>query len=167
MLCNYSFVTSILGKALHIPSFSETRSPWTVWPFGVIPEQGKCVKIFLFVLMSSTKWKWWFLSSTKIFYYSWAAQNFIICFFHCPKLADSGLQKLNSRAAWNVWFSEGVVCFLSFLCRSSPGFDPKMDIPEQHKIKTSFMSSTKLNTWKHFDNNKNLCSIAAQNPKTY
>jgi hypothetical protein len=33
-----------------------------------------------------------FLSST----------NFFICFFHCPKLADSGLQKLNSRAAQNA-----------------------------------------------------------------
>jgi hypothetical protein len=41
-----------------------------------------------------------------------------------------------------------------------------MDIPEQHKIKTLFTSSTKLNTWKHFYNNNNLCSIAAQNPKT-
>ncbi len=68
-------------------------------------------------------------------YYSWAARIFNICFFHCLKLADSGLQKLNYRAAWNAWFSEGVVRFLSFLCQSSPSFDPKMDIPEQHKIK--------------------------------
>ncbi len=106
----------------------------------------------------------------------WAAQKYfiipeqnqfvIICFFHCPKLADSGLQKLNSRAAQNAWFSEGVVRFLSFLCQSSPSFDPTMDIPEQHEIKTSFMSSTKLNTWKHFDDNNNLCSIAACKPKT-
>jgi hypothetical protein len=41
-----------------------------------------------------------------------------------------------------------------------------MDIPEQHKIKTIFTSSTKLNTLQLFYNNKNLCSIAAQNLKT-
>jgi hypothetical protein len=35
---------------------------------------------------------------------------------------------------------------LSFLYWSSPGFDPKMDILEQHEIKTLFTSSTKLNT---------------------
>ncbi len=92
--------------------------------------------------------------------------NFNSCFFHCPKLADSELQKLNYRAAWNAWFSEGVVRFLFFLCRSSPGFDPKIDIPEQHEIKTLFTSSTKLNTWKRFYKNNNLCLIAAQNPKT-
>jgi hypothetical protein len=34
-------------------------------------------------------------------FYSRAAQIFIICFFHCPKLADSGLQKPNYRAAQN------------------------------------------------------------------
>jgi hypothetical protein len=34
-----------------------------------------------------------FLSSTNFYY---------ICFFHCPKLADSGLQKLDSRAAQNA-----------------------------------------------------------------
>ncbi len=54
---------------------------------------------------------------------------YFICFFNCPNEADSGLQNLNSRAARNAWFSEGVVRFLSFLCRSSPDFDPKMDIP--------------------------------------
>ncbi len=42
------------------------------------------------------------------------------------------------------------VRFSSFLCWSSPGFDPKMDIPEQHEIKTLFTSSTKLNTKKRF-----------------
>jgi hypothetical protein len=45
----------LLGKTLHIPSFRKTRSPWTVCTFFVIPEQGKCVKIFLFVPMHSTK----------------------------------------------------------------------------------------------------------------
>jgi hypothetical protein len=40
------------GKTLHIPSFSETCSPWTVCTFCVILEQGE---IFLFVLMRSTK----------------------------------------------------------------------------------------------------------------
>jgi hypothetical protein len=34
------------GKTLHIPTFSKTRSPWTVCTFCVIPEQGKCVEIF-------------------------------------------------------------------------------------------------------------------------
>ncbi len=29
------------GSSLYIPSFSKTRSPWTVCSFGVIPEQGK------------------------------------------------------------------------------------------------------------------------------
>jgi hypothetical protein len=43
------------GKTLHIPSFSKTRSPWTVCTFGVNPEQGKYVEIFLFVPMRSTK----------------------------------------------------------------------------------------------------------------
>ncbi len=109
-------------------------------------------------------------------YEFWAAQKYCIIHeqhkflifvsFISQKLADSGLQKLNYRAAQCAWFSEGVVRFLSFLCWSSPGFDPKMDIPEQHKIKTLFMSSTKLNTLKRFYNNNNLCLIAAQNPKT-
>ncbi len=49
------FGTKKFGKTLHIPSFSETRSPWTVCTFCVILEQGKCVEIFLFVLMRSTK----------------------------------------------------------------------------------------------------------------
>jgi hypothetical protein len=44
-----------IRKTLHIPSFSETHSPWTVCTFCVIPEQGKCVKIFLFVPRRSTK----------------------------------------------------------------------------------------------------------------
>jgi hypothetical protein len=30
-----------MGSSVHIPSFSKTRSPWTVCTFGVIPEQGK------------------------------------------------------------------------------------------------------------------------------
>ncbi len=30
-----------IGWSVHIPSFSKTRSPWTVHTFGVIPEQGK------------------------------------------------------------------------------------------------------------------------------
>jgi hypothetical protein len=29
------------GSSVHMPSFSETYSPWTVCTFGVIPEQGK------------------------------------------------------------------------------------------------------------------------------
>jgi hypothetical protein len=66
----------------------------------------------------------------------WAAQIFNICLFHRSKLADSGLQKLNYRAAQNAWFSEGVVRYLSFLCQISPDFDPNMDIPEQHEKKT-------------------------------
>ncbi len=32
---------TIKGSSVHIPSFSESRSPWTVCTFGVIPEQGK------------------------------------------------------------------------------------------------------------------------------
>jgi hypothetical protein len=75
-----------------------------------------------------------------------SSTNFYYLFLHCPKLADSGLQKHNYRAAQNSSFSEGVVRFLSFLCCSSPGFDARMDIPEQYKIKTIFTSSTKLNT---------------------
>jgi hypothetical protein len=47
--------TKKVGKTLHIPSFSKTCSPWTVCTFCVIPEQGKCVQIFLFVPMRSTK----------------------------------------------------------------------------------------------------------------
>ncbi len=47
--------TYFIGKTLHIPSFSKTRSPWTVCTFCVIPEQGKCVKIFMFVPRRSTK----------------------------------------------------------------------------------------------------------------
>jgi hypothetical protein len=43
------------GKTLHILSFIETRSPWTVCTFCAIPEQGKCVDMFLFVPMRSTK----------------------------------------------------------------------------------------------------------------
>jgi hypothetical protein len=31
-----------------------------------------------------------------------SSTNFIICFFHFPKLADSGLQKLNYKAAQNA-----------------------------------------------------------------
>ncbi len=46
---------SVSPVKLFIPSFSETGSPWTVCTFGVIPEQGKCVEIFLFVPMRSTK----------------------------------------------------------------------------------------------------------------
>ncbi len=59
-----------------------------------------------------------------------------------------------------------VVCFLSFLCCSSPNFNVRMDIPEQQEIKTIFTSSTKLNTLQLFYNNKNLCLIAARNLKT-
>ncbi len=55
LLDSRSTTTLINGKTLHIPSFSKTCSPWTVQPFGVIPEQGKCVEIFLFVPMHSTK----------------------------------------------------------------------------------------------------------------
>jgi hypothetical protein len=36
-------------------ALAKPRSPWTVCTFCVIPEQGKCVKIFLFVPMCSTK----------------------------------------------------------------------------------------------------------------
>jgi hypothetical protein len=50
-----TFPTMLKGKTLHIPSFSKTRSPWTVCTFCVIPEQGKCIKIFLFVPMRSMK----------------------------------------------------------------------------------------------------------------
>jgi hypothetical protein len=50
-------VAFVIGKTLHIPSFSKNRSPWLVCTFGVIPEQGKCVEIFLFVPMRSTKLK--------------------------------------------------------------------------------------------------------------
>ncbi len=105
----------------------------------------------------------------------WAAQNislfvsstnFYHLFLSLPKIGWSCTPKLNYRAAQNAWFSEGVVRFLSFLCRSSPGFDPKMDIPEQHKIKSLFTSSTKLNNWKRSNNNNNLCLIAAWNSNT-
>ncbi len=61
------------GKTLHIPSFSKTHSPWSLWPFGVIPEQGKCVKIFsLFQCATRNK-------SSDF----WAAQKyFIVCEQH-------------------------------------------------------------------------------------
>jgi hypothetical protein len=90
------------GKTYHIPSFSKTCSPWTVCTFCVILEQGKCVEIFLFVLMLSTK-KGVISEQHKnilIFLNSTNFEN--ICFFHCPKLADSGLKKPNYRAAQNA-----------------------------------------------------------------
>ncbi len=38
---NYKLRPKKKGWSVHIPSFSETRSPWTVCTLGVIPEQGK------------------------------------------------------------------------------------------------------------------------------
>jgi hypothetical protein len=62
-------VALILGKTLHIPSFSETRSPWTVWPFGIIPEQEKCIEIYFCLF------QWAARNKSGDF---WAAQKYLI-----------------------------------------------------------------------------------------
>jgi hypothetical protein len=58
----------MIGKTLHIPNFSKTCSPWTVWPFGIIPEQGKCIEIFCLF--------WWAARNKSGDF--WAAQKYFI-----------------------------------------------------------------------------------------
>jgi hypothetical protein len=74
------------GKTLHIPSISKTRSPWTVQPFGVIPEQGKCMEIFFVCSDAQHKIKVVISEQHKNILLFVSSMNFYYLFISLPKI---------------------------------------------------------------------------------